>query len=391
MQKFQILDYDPWQRSKQRTKSSTLPPVLQTSGQKKSKMKTLTSVQPGLYSKPTMLMTSQPRNPQDLRGGKVDSGKTQASIRLMKMMLRNRRTSLQELRSHENFLTRLNGELVRNIQDMEDSAAQKVRAMLQQQDIFATVMDILEYSNNKKLQQMKCELQEWQEKEEAKMRHLERQVEQLNARIHKTKEEVSFLSTYMDHEYPVRSVQIASLARQLQQVKDSQQDELDDLNEMRRKVLESLSNKIQKKKRKLLRSLVVKTQSPYEEALLQKTRDSQDILKCTGRFREVHPRYGRHPQHPCGRAAALLDGGVLGCPCFPALLPTPGALSRLLPRPRPHSDPGLQFLPPSLLPSPLLLPPPLPTSLPPSLLLVGVATWARWEHPEESLCVPFYQ
>ncbi|XP_070104111.1 uncharacterized protein C20orf96 homolog isoform X2 [Equus przewalskii] len=240
----------------------------------------------GLYSKPTMLMTSQPRNPQDLRGGKVDSGKTQASIRLMKMMLRNRRTSLQELRSHENFLTRLNGELVRNIQDMEDSAAQKVRAMLQQQDIFATVMDILEYSNNKKLQQMKCELQEWQEKEEAKMRHLERQVEQLNARIHKTKEEVSFLSTYMDHEYPVRSVQIASLARQLQQVKDSQQDELDDLNEMRRKVLESLSNKIQKKKRKLLRSLVVKTQSPYEEALLQKTRDSRDILKCTGRFRE---------------------------------------------------------------------------------------------------------
>lgn len=30
-----------------------------------------------------------------------------------------------------------------------------------------------------------------------------------------------------------------------------------------------------------------KTQSPYEEALLQKTRDSRDILKCTGRFREV--------------------------------------------------------------------------------------------------------
>lgn len=48
-------------------------------------------------------------------------------------------------------------------------------------------------------------------------------MEQLNARIRKTKEEVSFLSTYMDHEYPVRSVQIASLARQLQQVKDSQQ------------------------------------------------------------------------------------------------------------------------------------------------------------------------
>lgn len=60
-----------------------------------------------------------------------------APASLLQMMLRNRRTSLQELRSHENFLTRLNGELGRNIQDMEDSAAQKVRAMLQQQDIFA--------------------------------------------------------------------------------------------------------------------------------------------------------------------------------------------------------------------------------------------------------------
>jgi len=48
-------------------------------------------------------------------------------------------------------------------------------------------------------------------------------VEQLNAKIEKTYKEVSFLSTYMDHEYPVRSVQIANLVRQLQQIKDRQQ------------------------------------------------------------------------------------------------------------------------------------------------------------------------
>lgn len=52
---------------------------------------------------------------------------------------------------------------------------------------------------------------------------LEQQLEQLNAKIRKTHEEVSFLSTYMDHDYPVKLVQIADLVRQLQQVKDSQQ------------------------------------------------------------------------------------------------------------------------------------------------------------------------
>lgn len=53
----------------------------------------------------------------------------------LQTLLRNRRTTLQELCSHEVFLTKLNGELIKAIQDMEDSAALKVRTMLQQQDI----------------------------------------------------------------------------------------------------------------------------------------------------------------------------------------------------------------------------------------------------------------
>lgn len=50
-------------------------------------------------------------------------------------MLRNQRTSLQELYSHESFLSKLNQELIKSIQDMEDNMALSVRAMLQQQGI----------------------------------------------------------------------------------------------------------------------------------------------------------------------------------------------------------------------------------------------------------------
>ncbi|XP_053056097.1 uncharacterized protein C20orf96 homolog isoform X3 [Acinonyx jubatus] len=239
-----------------------------------------------LHSKSTTSMTSQLRQPPEMHREKLDSGKAQAKIRLMKTLLRNERNSLQELCSHEVFLTTLNWELVKAIQDMEDSSALNARAMLQQQDILSTIVDILECSNKKKLRQLTCELKEWEEKEESKMKHLEQQVEQLNATIEKTQKEVNFLSTYMDREYPVKSVQIANLVRQLQQIKDSQQDELDDLNEMRRKVLESLSEQIQRKKKKLLRSLVVKNQQRHQEALLQKIRDGQDMLRCTGKFRE---------------------------------------------------------------------------------------------------------
>ncbi|XP_047295855.1 uncharacterized protein C20orf96 isoform X4 [Homo sapiens] len=210
-----------------------------------------------------------------------------AKIWLMKTSLRSGRAALRELRSRENFLSKLNRELIETIQEMENSTTLHVRALLQQQDTLATIIDILEYSNKKRLQQLKSELQEWEEKKKCKMSYLEQQAEQLNAKIEKTQEEVNFLSTYMDHEYSIKSVQISTLMRQLQQVKDSQQDELDDLGEMRRKVLESLSDKIQKKKKKILSSVVAETQRPYEEALLQKMWESQDFLKCMQRFREI--------------------------------------------------------------------------------------------------------
>ncbi|XP_036042282.1 uncharacterized protein C20orf96 homolog isoform X5 [Onychomys torridus] len=118
-------------------------------------------------------------------------------------------------------------------------------------------------------------------------RGLKQEVEQLNAEILKIHEEVNFLSTYMDHEYPVRSVQIANYIRQVQQAKDSQQDELDSLREMREMILGCFSNVIQKKKKKILRSLMVKTQKPYEEVLLLKTLDSQRLQRCTIWFRQL--------------------------------------------------------------------------------------------------------
>lgn len=48
-------------------------------------------------------------------------------------------------------------------------------------------------------------------------------MDRLNSEIQKASQEVTFLSTYMDHEYPIRLVQIANHERQVQQAKDSQQ------------------------------------------------------------------------------------------------------------------------------------------------------------------------
>ncbi|XP_013015485.1 uncharacterized protein C20orf96 homolog isoform X4 [Cavia porcellus] len=271
---------------KHETKPSTLPPLQQTSIHSRSKMKTLSTGR-AVPSKLTPLVTSQPKDPQERHiREKPHQGKMPAKPRLMRMMLRNQRNLLQDIRKHKCFLAKKNEQLFKSILDTEASTALQVRAMLQQENIAVNMMDILEYSNNK-LQRSKFELQEWKEKEEHKKNSLEQQAEQLNTRIKNTQELVSFLSTYMDHEYPVRSVQISNLVRQLQQVKDDQQEELDNLGEMRRMVLKTLSNKKHEKKRKVWRSLVVKTQRPRDKTLVQVTQDSQYQQKCIVKCREL--------------------------------------------------------------------------------------------------------
>nr|XP_045012694.1 uncharacterized protein C20orf96 homolog isoform X1 [Jaculus jaculus] len=273
-----------FQWSEPKMKPSILPPLHQGTGHNKSKVKILSRIQSGIQNQATTAMKS----PRGLRKKEqLHMGKMQAKVRLMRSMLRNQRTSLQDLLNHESFLSKLNQELIKTIEDMEESTGRNARAMLQQQGVLGNVIDILEYSNKKRVQQLRSELQQWEEKEEYKINGLQRQVDQMNAEIHQAHEEVGFLSTYMDHEYPVRSVRIASHKRQLQQAKDSQQDELDNLYEMRRSVLEYISNSIHQKKKSILRALMVKTQQPHEEMLLMKTRGSQQVRRCMVWFREL--------------------------------------------------------------------------------------------------------
>ncbi|KAM6147827.1 uncharacterized protein C20orf96 homolog [Erethizon dorsatum] len=274
--------------SKHESKPSTLPPLQQTSSHNKSKAKTSSSghTVPSKLT-PAEESTSQLKNPREGRiREKLHRGKTPAKPRLMRMMLRSQRNLLQDVCKHKCFLDKQNEEVVRTILDTEASTALQVRAMLQQEDIAVNMMDILEYSNSK-LQRLKSELQEWREKEERKKNSLEQQTEQLNARIKNTQEVVGFLSTYMDHEYPVRSVQIGGLVRQLQQVKDNEQEEQDNLGKMRTMVLKTLSDTKQEKKRKIWRSLVVKTQHPHDKTLLQVIRDNQYQQKCMVKCREL--------------------------------------------------------------------------------------------------------
>ncbi|XP_031228140.1 uncharacterized protein C20orf96 homolog isoform X2 [Mastomys coucha] len=268
-------------------KPSTLPPLRQAKGRNKSKTKSLTKIQP-VQSQVSVEMANTTKTSRGLRRrDQPHHGKLQAKVRLMRSMLRNQRASLQEVYSHEGYLSKLSQELFQEILNTENSMALSVREMLQQQSVLRNIIDILEYSNKKQVQQLRSELQEWKEKEESKMNSLQCEVDRLNSEIQKASQEVIFLSTYMDHEYPIRLVQIANHERQVQQAKDSQQEELDSLKEMRENILAFFSKTIQEKKMRILKALVVDIQKPHENILLLKTLHSRRLQKCMFWFREL--------------------------------------------------------------------------------------------------------
>uniref|UniRef100_A0A8C2LI58 RIKEN cDNA 6820408C15 gene n=1 Tax=Cricetulus griseus TaxID=10029 RepID=A0A8C2LI58_CRIGR len=247
-------------------KPSILPPLRPSKSRSKSKMKTPSSIQP-VKSQTSVELVKNVRGLRKKEQPHAHRGRMQAKIRLMRVReaQSRRQGTAPQTEAAQSVSSIWQAVCTLNSSHFADG---KRNGSYQQQGILGNIIDVLEYSNKRRVQQLRSELQEWKEKEESKANSLQQELKQLNAEILKAQEEVSFLSTYMDHEYPVRSVQIANQIRQVQQAKDRQQDELDNLREMREMVLGRLYKIIQEKKEKILKSLMLVSSQPHAPSVV---------------------------------------------------------------------------------------------------------------------------
>ncbi|XP_074057206.1 uncharacterized protein C20orf96 homolog [Macrotis lagotis] len=211
--------------------------------------------------------------------------KIQANIQVLRTMLKFRGASLDELKSHITSLTNTNLQLAEKIQELEAKTAEKVRRLLQQQDMFGTLIGTLDYACQKQVQDMKSKLEKWETKAKNRVNELLQQLTKVRTKIHKAQEELNFLNNYMDQEYPIKSLQIVDLMREIQDVKISHQEDLEELDEIRSNVLQTLSQKLNEKSEEILHVLAKKTIIPYEAALREKALSNQRLLKQMVHFR----------------------------------------------------------------------------------------------------------
>ncbi|KAH0619302.1 hypothetical protein JD844_019274 [Phrynosoma platyrhinos] len=199
-------DYSPWQRktaTKKQTFRVALPPV-SLSERKKERKKT-----PPRKSKDRSVRGKSPvfglKTPQSMRQTPHSPQATTKEIILAE--------GLDNIK-----IMQKNQELVEKIKEMDADTAKQARDLLQQYDMFGTIITTLENSSENQVGIAKRKLLETEKMVEKNMGKLDMEMARMNAKVQALQEEVNVLRSYMDKEYPVKAKKLSQYQDGLEQM-----------------------------------------------------------------------------------------------------------------------------------------------------------------------------
>ncbi|KAL7975941.1 hypothetical protein Chor_005499 [Crotalus horridus] len=165
-----------------------------------------------------------------------------------------------------------NKELMEKIQETEADSASQARTLLQQYDMFGD-------SNQNQVGVAKAELKAVEKNVEKNMTKMDLELKRVGTKVHTLQEEVNLLRTYMDKEYPLKAVQISSLLRNIRNLNEEQQYELEDTEDLAKRFLDSLAGKARDEQERILQSVADKTLLQYQDGLEQMHRNNVELRR----------------------------------------------------------------------------------------------------------------
>ncbi|XP_077192146.1 uncharacterized protein C20orf96 homolog [Paroedura picta] len=283
-------DYSQWQRYNATKKATPsikvfLPPVAAESAKKEdektSPSKPRRRMSGNKYSSASHsknMRSRRERNGQHkATRAEVMLAKSAANIRLLQRFSKSKLNSLEELKRHSRVLLKKNQQLRDDIQEKDADTARCARDLLQQYDMFGTIITTLQDSSQNQVGGAKAELHEAENMVEKNMGKLELELSRMNAKVRALQEELNVLRTYMDKEYPVKSVQIASLMRSIKHLSEEQQDELEEAQEMAKQFLEMIVKRTKEETEQILQAVVEEKVSEYREGLQQMAKNNHEL------------------------------------------------------------------------------------------------------------------
>nr|XP_008117025.1 PREDICTED: uncharacterized protein C20orf96 homolog isoform X1 [Anolis carolinensis] len=281
-------DYSPWQRkARKQTSRVDLPPLNRSEkkkeGRKKSPQSPKSRISVGERSPVFGLKMPLPvkqnfRFPQTMTK-EMKLAKSLENIKILQRISKSRRHSLDELKHHSKVLLKKNLGLMEEIKEMDDETAKEARDLLQQYEMFGTVITTLWDSSQNQLGIAKSELLEKDKIVEKNVGKLDAEMARMNTKVQALQDEVNVLRSYMDKEYPVKAVQISSLMRSIRNLSERQQYELEDIEDLSRRFLETLSGKAFKEEEHVFQTIAEKQLMQYQDGLTQMNRNNLELKR----------------------------------------------------------------------------------------------------------------
>ncbi|KAJ7332250.1 hypothetical protein JRQ81_014430 [Phrynocephalus forsythii] len=213
--------------------------------------------------------------------------KSLENIKILQRISRSKTFSLEELKRHSSVLLEKNKELVQKIEEMDANTAKQARDLLQQYDLFGTIIATLQDSNQNQAGVAKAEYLATEKTVEKNMAKLELEAKRTQSKVHALQEELNVLRTYMDKEYPVKAVQIGFLMRSIRNQKEEQQDELEDMEDLCKRFLESLAEKAREEQEGILQAVAEEKLMQYQDGLKQINRNNLELKRQIEMQKEV--------------------------------------------------------------------------------------------------------
>uniref|UniRef100_A0ABM5G505 Uncharacterized protein C20orf96 homolog isoform X2 n=1 Tax=Pogona vitticeps TaxID=103695 RepID=A0ABM5G505_9SAUR len=284
-------DYSPWQRknvAKKQALRLALPPVMLPERKKEEKKtggrwtpedkRPVGKTGPGFALKTTSSVRQKPGWTQTMTK-EMKMARSLENIKIFQQISRSKTFSLEELKRHCSVLLEKNKALVEKIEMMDADTASRARDLLQQYDMFGTIIATLQDSNQNKVGVTKAEYLASEKMVEKNMGKLDLEAKRMQSKVQAVQEELNVLRTYMDKEYPVKAVQIASLMRSIRNLSEEQQDELEDIEDLSKRFLEGLAAKAREEQECILQAVAEEKLMQYQEGLEQMNRNNLELKR----------------------------------------------------------------------------------------------------------------
>uniref|UniRef100_A0A8D0E1J1 Uncharacterized protein n=1 Tax=Salvator merianae TaxID=96440 RepID=A0A8D0E1J1_SALMN len=288
------IDYSQWQRedlTRKQAVTISLPAVLPSKewkeeGNKRSLQKLIfknpVQKERGRPSRIDVKMTASTR--QKLTGQEAASrdmmaAKSAENIKIMQQLCKSKGKSLEELKRHSSFLLAKNQDLMEEIKRIDAGTSVQARMLLQQYDLFRTIIARLQDSSQNQVGVARADLEATEKMVEKNMGKLESEAKRMSTKLHTLQEELNVLRTYMDKEYPGKAVQISSLLRRVRNLNEEQEDELGFIEDLSKWFRNQINQRVLKKQNNILHAATEKQLMPYQDGLHQMNLNNLELRR----------------------------------------------------------------------------------------------------------------